>query len=93
MTSYQIVVATDLSVDSLALLTHADDVTLYTVAPKQRNVRDALKTAHALIARDEVLLDAEVLDTAPLLKVIGRVSAGLNGIDIEAATARGIMVT
>ncbi|MBC8099032.1 MAG: phosphoglycerate dehydrogenase, partial [Armatimonadetes bacterium] len=39
------------------------------------------------------LLDAEVLDTAPLLKVIGRVSAGLNGIDIEAATARGIMVT
>lgn len=90
---FTILVATDLTDESLALLETAPDVTIQSISPKTKTVRESIKTAHALIARDDVLIDTELLDLAPILKVIGRVSAGLNGIDIEAATSRGVVVT
>ena len=37
-------------------------------------------------------LDAPLLDHAPKLKLIARMSAGLTGVDVDAATARGILV-
>jgi D-3-phosphoglycerate dehydrogenase len=90
---YTVLVATDLTDDSMALLRRAEDVNVQIVSPKTKNVRDAIKTAHAIIARDDVLVDGELIGEAPQLKVIGRMSAALSGIDIEAATTRGIMVT
>lgn len=93
MTTYNVLVATDLTDESLTMLTSAADVAVQTVPPKTKPVREAIRDVHALIARDEVQIDAELLEVAPKLKVIGRMSAGLNGIDIEAATSRGIVVT
>lgn len=92
MTKYTILVATDLTEDSLALLRAAPDVDVNAIAPSIQAVRDGLKTAHAIIARDDVQIDAELLEHAPHLKVIGRPSASLSGIDMEAATQRGIIV-
>lgn len=92
MTKYTILVATDLTEDSLALLRAAPDVVVNAIAPSINPVRDGLKTAHAIIARDDVQIDTELLEHAPHLKVIGRPSAGLSGIDMEAATQRGIIV-
>ncbi len=89
----KIVIATDLTDEGLAVLQQAADVTVQVVSPKLQTVRDAVKDAQALIARDEIAMDADLLRHAPDLKVMGRVGAGLNGIDIESATARGIIVT
>lgn len=93
MEKFTVLVATDLTDESIALLRSATDVNVVSVAPKTKNVREAIKTAHAIIARDDVLVDSDLLTAAPQLKVIGRMSAALGGIDIETATNRGVMVT
>jgi D-3-phosphoglycerate dehydrogenase len=62
------------------------------VSPKTTVVRDNLADAHALITRDEMRIDDNMLVNAPHLKVIARMSVGFNTVDVEAATKRGILV-
>jgi D-3-phosphoglycerate dehydrogenase / 2-oxoglutarate reductase len=89
---FNILVTTDLAETGLEILQTADDVHTQVITPSLTAVRDGLKTAHAIIARDDVVIDRQLLEYANGLKVIGHVGAGLNGIDIEAATGRGIIV-
>lgn len=51
-----------------------------------------LSKATALVVRNRTQVSAEVLDAAPLLKVIARAGVGLDNIDIKAADDRGIVV-
>jgi D-3-phosphoglycerate dehydrogenase len=53
---------------------------------------DTLAEADALIVRSETRVTDELLAKAPRLRVIGRAGAGVDTIDVEAATARGIVV-
>src|SRR4051794_8243028 len=53
---------------------------------------DAVGNAHALIIRSATQVTAEVLDAAPDLLVVGRAGIGLDNVDVEAATRRGVMV-
>ena len=53
-----------------------------------RMVRDV----DAIVVRSETQVDTEVMDRAPLLKAIGRAGVGVDNIDVESATARGIVV-
>jgi D-3-phosphoglycerate dehydrogenase / 2-oxoglutarate reductase len=46
----------------------------------------------ALIVRSGTKVDAEVIQAADNLKVVGRAGVGVDNIDVEAATKRGIMV-
>lgn len=89
---FNILVATDLTESSLQILQNAPDVCLQSVTPSLAAVRDGLKSAHALIARDEVTVDAELLQHAPNLKLIGHVGTGLSGVNVDIATSRGIIV-
>lgn len=52
----------------------------------------ALAGADAVIVRSATLVDAEALAAAPRLTVIARAGIGLDNIDVEAATARGVLV-
>lgn len=52
---------------------------------------DALKDVDALIVRSDIV-DAEVVDNAPNLKVIVRAGAGYDNVDVLAAKERGICV-
>ena len=52
----------------------------------------ALPQADALIIRSSTLVDQELLDHAPHLKVIARAGARLDNVDLDAATRRGILV-
>ena len=93
MAEFSILVATDLTEQSLSILRQQDDVELLTVSPTNPAAfRDCLKVAHAVIARDDVQIDAPLIADAPNLRVIGRVGANVGGIDVEAATSRGIIV-
>jgi D-3-phosphoglycerate dehydrogenase len=51
-----------------------------------------LADADALIIRSATKVTAEVLALAPVLKVIGRAGVGVDNVDVEAATRRGIVV-
>ncbi len=46
----------------------------------------------AIIVRSETTVDADVIANAPLLKAVGRAGVGVDNIDIEKATERGIVV-
>lgn len=51
-----------------------------------------IRGAEALIIRSATQVTAEVLDHADTLMVIGRAGIGLDNVDVEAATRRGVMV-
>lgn len=90
---YTIVVATDLTEESLNVLRLHPEMTLKVVSPRLREVQEALADADALIAREDIPVDRALLDVAPQLKVVGRVGAALTGVDFEAVTRRGVLVT
>ena len=46
----------------------------------------------AIVVRSETKITAQVIAAAPLLKVVGRAGVGVDNIDVDAATARGIVV-
>ncbi|MFO7716155.1 hypothetical protein [Desulfosarcina sp.] len=63
---------------------------------KETNSPEALagiiKDFHAIAIRSGTRITDHVLANAPNLKVIGRAGAGVDNIDVEAATKRGIVV-
>lgn len=52
----------------------------------------AVADADALLVRSATQVDAEVLAAAPKLKIVARAGVGLDNVDVEAATARGVLV-
>jgi D-3-phosphoglycerate dehydrogenase / 2-oxoglutarate reductase len=55
-------------------------------------LRDAVKGFHALIIRSGTKVTADVLEHADTLRVIGRAGIGVDNVDVEAATKKGIVV-
>ncbi len=55
-------------------------------------LRTVLADADALVVRSAVQVDAALLEHAPRLRVIGRAGVGVDNIDTEAATRKGIVV-
>ncbi len=53
---------------------------------------EAISDAEALIVRSAVQVDAQLLEAARKLRVIGRAGIGVDNIDLEAATRKGIAV-
>ena len=52
----------------------------------------ALKDADALVVRSAVQVDDAMMEQAPKLRVVGRAGVGVDNIDADAATRRGIVV-
>lgn len=52
----------------------------------------ALADADALIVRSAVKVNAKLLEQAPALRVVGRAGVGVDNVDLEAATHRGVLV-
>lgn len=57
-----------------------------------RALRQALYNVRAMIAPPSAPVDAQTLHSAPLLRAIGRVSAGLENIDLDACARAGVEV-
>jgi len=65
-------------------------VEAYGSSPEQ--VLELVKDVHAIAVRSETKITKEVLTAAPLLKVVGRAGVGVDNVDVEAATERGVVV-
>ncbi len=53
---------------------------------------EAVVGAHGLIIRSATTVTEEVLDAADELVVVGRAGVGLDNVDVDAATKRGVLV-
>ena len=79
----------DSGLDRLRAARHDVDVQL---APSPERLVELLVGAHALIIRSATQVTAEVLAAADDLVVVGRAGIGLDNVDVDAATQRGVMV-
>ncbi len=55
-------------------------------------ILELVKDVHAIAVRSETKITREVFAAAPLLKVVGRAGVGVDNVDVEAATERGVVV-
>jgi D-3-phosphoglycerate dehydrogenase / 2-oxoglutarate reductase len=60
--------------------------------PDREKLLAAVPEADALLVRSATTVDAEVLSAAPKLKIVARAGVGLDNVDVEAATERGVLV-
>src|SRR5271157_3389417 len=47
---------------------------------------------HAMVVRSETKVTRKVIEAAPKLRVVGRAGVGVDNVDVEAATQRGVVV-
>jgi D-3-phosphoglycerate dehydrogenase len=65
-------------------------VEAYGSSPEQ--VLELVKDASAVVVRSETQITAEVIAAAPSLRAVGRAGVGVDNINLDAATERGIVV-
>lgn len=92
-----VIVADRIAQEGLAVLRQDCRVLTLDGAPLESasstsSASEALREAEGLIVRSETRVDATLLASAPRLRVVGRAGAGVDTIDVAAATARGIVV-
>jgi len=59
---------------------------------KREELKEQIASAKAIVVRNGTLVNEELLDAAPNLKVVARMGVGLDTIDVEACKARGVEV-
>src|SRR3984957_16587522 len=85
----KVIVADKISERGVELLRKAGwNIVLTTKDNLNREIADA----DALIVRSATKVTAELLDKAPRLRAVGRAGVGVDNIDLDAATTRGVLV-
>jgi D-3-phosphoglycerate dehydrogenase / 2-oxoglutarate reductase len=60
--------------------------------PNREKLLAAVPEADALLVRSATTVDADVLNAGANLKIVARAGVGLDNVNVDAATARGILV-
>src|SRR3989338_7732292 len=63
---------------------------LHKLPPEE--LKEIIKDYDALLVRSETKVTKEIIDAATNLKLIGRAGVGLDNVDLQAASKRGIIV-
>ena len=90
----KIVVCDPVSPKGIALLQQRAEFQVDVIGKKlpESELLPRVKDAVALVVRSETKITKAVLDAAPGLKVVGRAGVGVDNVDVESATARGVVV-
>ncbi len=90
--SFVVVVADRMHPAGVALLENESQIEVVPVAGEPDRLPGELERAHALLVRSDTTVTEELMAGAPRLSLIGRAGVGVDNIDVEAATRRGIAV-
>lgn len=92
--SFKILIPEPLSEEGLTLLQSSSHEVTYHPKTTPDTLASLLPSYHALIIRSETKVTSAILspDVSPNLRVIARAGVGVDNIDVEAATKRGIIV-
>lgn len=88
----KILVAEPIAEEGIALLRSAPAEVEVGVGLSPRELRQAIGDYDGLVVRSQTRVTAEVIEAGRRLQVIGRAGVGVDNIDMEAATRRGIVV-
>lgn len=86
----KVLVAEAISEAGIGLLKAEHEVDVRKVTPAE--LLEVIGEYEAVITRSETKITAEVLARGTKLKVVGRAGVGVDNIDVEAATERGVVV-
>ncbi len=86
----KVLVAEPLAQGAIDLLRKAPGCDVVVSNPK--DYQQHLADCEALVVRSAVKVNKEVLAMAPKLRVIGRAGVGVDNVDMDAATAAGVLV-
>ena len=91
-TAFRILVCDPIAEDGVEALRRAGaDVDVRTgLSPEE--LRDSVDGYNALVVRSETKISREIIAAAGTLQVVGRAGIGVDNIDLDAATERGIVV-
>ena len=91
--SYRVLVTDTLAESGLAILRAANDVELdYRAGLKGDALLKAVTESDALITRSGTAVTPELVNAGTRLRIVGRAGVGLDNVDVEACTQRGILV-
>ncbi len=91
--TYHVLIPDNVNQAAIDLLERTDGITVTAPGKMARDETLAvIPDAHALIIRSATKADAELLNAAENLKFIARAGAGVDNIDIGAATEHGVLV-
>lgn len=90
---WKVLVSDNISAEGRAILEQAQGIEadIRSKVPAEE-LKKIIKDYHGLIVRSATKVTAEVIAAAPNLRVIGRAGTGVDNIDLEAASKRGIVV-
>ncbi len=86
----KIVIADKVSPSALKVFAEHPDWTV--VSPDKEHLAGELADGDAIVVRSATFVDAAMMEKARKLRVIGRAGVGVDNVDLDAATKRGIVV-
>lgn len=90
---FKILVSDSLSDEGLGILKEAGEFQVdVRTGLKPPELREIVKDYDALLVRSSTKVTKEIIDAATKLKIIGRAGVGLDNVDLEAATQKGVIV-
>ncbi len=90
---HRVLVSDTLSEQGLAILRRSPGLEVdYRPGLNEADLAEAIRGADALVIRSGSKVTARVLEAADQLKVIGRAGIGVDNVDVDAASKRGIVV-
>ena len=87
----KVLVNEKVSPDALDILKKAADV-VYIPSGDHTEIIKMLTDISGIMLDTTIKFTGELMDSAPNLKVISRTGTGVDNVDVEAATQRGILV-
>src|SRR6516225_7163382 len=90
----KVLVCDPVSAKGIALLEQRPEFEVV-VLPKRLTEAELLpvvKDVVAMVVRSETKVTRKVIEAAPSLKVVGRAGVGVDNVDVDAATERGVVV-
>ncbi len=89
----KVLISDKLSQDGIDILNAEDNLQVtYKAGMKPEELKEEIREAEALIIRSATQVTKDILACATKLKIIGRAGIGVDNVDCNAATERGIII-
>jgi D-3-phosphoglycerate dehydrogenase len=93
MSQLKVLVADAVSERGVAALREGGDLAVEVkTGLKGSDLLEAVRDVSAIVVRSQTKITAEVIAAAPMLKAVGRAGVGVDNVDVDAATRRGVVV-